>query len=52
MGFADLVTLRGSPTIVAPDEDGSVHLWELTTGVVTRLPFGSKVHDVVVAMTT
>jgi WD40 repeat protein len=49
VGFADLVTLRGRPTIVAPDEDGSVHLWELTTGVVTRLPFGSKVHDVVAA---
>jgi WD40 repeat protein len=49
VGFADLVTLRGSATIVAPDEDGSVHLWDLTTGVVTRLPFGSKVHDVVVA---
>jgi len=49
VGFADLVTLHGSPTIVAPDEDGAVHLWELKTGAVTRLTFGSKVHDVVVA---
>ncbi|MFC7591914.1 WD40 repeat domain-containing protein [Nonomuraea antimicrobica] len=48
LGSVDLATVRGLPTVVAPADDGSVHLWEPVAGTVTRLPFNAKVRDVLV----